>query len=89
MVYSEFRDGNVPAGHEQLRVLKVSLLHLPSGVRKVALRSDAAGYQEELLLYCGEGQDPRFGVIEFAVGADVNEAFRAACGRRRRASGSR
>ena len=22
MLYSEFRDGNVPAGHEQLRVLK-------------------------------------------------------------------
>jgi Transposase DDE domain group 1 len=78
MVYSEFRDGNVPAGHEQLRVLKASLLHLPDGVKKVALRSDTAGYQEELLLYCGEGRDQRFGVIEFAVGADVTEAFRAA-----------
>jgi hypothetical protein len=31
-----------------------------------------------LLLYCGEGKDPRFGVIEFAIGADVTEAFRAA-----------
>src|SRR5208283_3692642 len=49
MLYSEFRDGNVPAG-----------------------------YQEELLLYCGEGKDPRFGVIDFAIGADVTEAFRAA-----------
>jgi hypothetical protein len=28
MLYSEFRDGNVPAGHEQLRVLKESLRHL-------------------------------------------------------------
>ncbi len=53
MVYSEFRDCNVPAGHEQLRVLKASLLHLPGGVKKVALRSDTAGYQEELLLYRG------------------------------------
>jgi hypothetical protein len=78
MLYSEFRDGNVPAGHEQLRVLKDSLRHLPSGVKKVALRSDTAGYQEDLLLYCGEGKDPRFGVIEFAIGADVTEAFRAA-----------
>ena len=42
------------------------------------MRSDTAGYQEELLLYCGEGKDPRFGVIEFAIGADVTEAFRAA-----------
>ena len=57
MLYSEFRDGNVPAGHEQLRVLKESLRHLPESVKKVALRSDTAGYQAELLLYCGEGKD--------------------------------
>src|SRR5208337_3855556 len=76
MLYSEFRDGNVPAGHEQLRVLKESLRHLPDSMKKVSLRSDTAGYQEELLLYCGEGKDPRFGVIEFAI--DVTEAFRAA-----------
>jgi hypothetical protein len=78
MLYSEFRDGNVPAGHEQLRVLKDCLPDLPDSVKKVSLRSDTAGYQEELLLYCGEGKDPRFGVIEFAVGADVTEAFRTA-----------
>src|ERR1700690_599422 len=78
MLYSEFRDGNVPAGHEQLRVLQTSLAHLPASVTKVSLRSDTAGYQEELLLYCGEGKDPRFGVIEFAVGADVTPAFRSA-----------
>ena len=78
MLYSEFRDGNVPAGHEQLRVLKDCLPHLPDSVKAVSLRSDTAGYQEELLLYCGEGKDPRFGVIEFAVRADVTEAFRTA-----------
>ena len=89
MVYSEFRDGNVPAGHEQLRVLKESLLHLPDGVKKVALRSDTAGYQEELLLYCGEGKDLRFGVIEFAIGADVTERSAQPCRRRRKASGNR
>ena len=78
MLYSEFRDGNVPAGHEQLRVMKDCLRHLPASVKKVSLRSDTAGYQEELLLYCGEGKDPRFGVIDFAVSADVTGAFRAA-----------
>ena len=78
ILYSEFRDGNVPAGHEQLRVLQASLAHLPASVTTVSLRSDTAGYQEELLLYCGEGKDPRFGVIDFAIGADVTEAFRAA-----------
>jgi hypothetical protein len=78
ILYSEFRDGNVPAGHEQLRVLQASLAHLLASVTTVSLRSDTAGYQEELLLYCGEGKDPRFGVINFAIGADVTEAFRAA-----------
>jgi hypothetical protein len=78
MLYSEFRDGNVPAGHEQLRVLKDCLSYLPASVKKVSLRSDTAGYQEDLLLYCGEGKDPRFGVIDFAIGADVTQPFRAA-----------
>ena len=78
MLYSEFRGGNVPAGHEQLRVMKDCLRYLPAGATKVSLRSDTAGYQEELLLYCGEGKDPRFGAIDFAIGADVTEAFRAA-----------
>ena len=78
MVHSQFRDGNVPAGHEHLRVLRDSLAALPLGVRRVRLRTDTAGYLQKLLLYCGEGKDPRFGVIEFAVGADVTEALRQA-----------
>ena len=80
IVHSEFRDGNVPAGHEQLRVLKQSLGYLPSGVGRVLLRSDTAGYQWELLEYCAKGSDERFGVIEFAVGVDVSPEFKAAVG---------
>ena len=49
VVHSEFRDGNVPAGHQQLRVLKEALGHLPVGVAKVMLRSDTAGYQQGLM----------------------------------------
>jgi hypothetical protein len=78
IVHSEFRDGNVPAGYQQLSVLKVSLEYLPEGVEKVLLRSDTAGYQKELLRYCAEGRSERFGVIEFAVGVDVTTAFRQA-----------
>jgi hypothetical protein len=78
VVYSEFRDGNVPAGFEQLRVMKEALARLPSTVKKVYLRSDSAGYQQDLLLYCGEGKDARFGAIEFAISADVTQEFRAA-----------
>ena len=57
IVHSEFRDGNVPAGYQQLRVLTEALEHLPCAVDKVMLRSDAAGYQHELLRYCAEGRD--------------------------------
>lgn len=78
MLYSEFRDGNVPAGYNQLGVMKDALAILPASVTKVFLRSDSAGYQQDLLLYCGEGKDERFGVIEFAVSADVTDAFRKA-----------
>ena len=78
VVHTEFRDGNVPAGHEQLRVLKECLKELPEGVRTVRLRSDTAGYQWELLHYCARGWNERFGRIEFAVGCDASEPFRDA-----------
>ncbi len=77
-LHTEFRDGNVPAGHEQLRVLQEAMDLLPPGVERVRHRSDTAGYQWELLRYCAEGKHPRFGVIEFAVGVDVTPAFKAA-----------
>jgi hypothetical protein len=35
VLHSEFRDGNVPAGYEQLRVFKEALDMLPEGVTKV------------------------------------------------------
>jgi len=77
-LHSEFRDGNVPAGYDQLRVFQESLNSLPYGVEKVFLRSDTAGYQHELLKYCAEAKNERFGVIEFAIGADVTPAFKKA-----------
>jgi len=78
MLFSEFRDGNVPAGYDLLRPFKQALELVPAGVNKIYLRSDTAGYLVELLKYCAEGKNERFGVIEFAVGADVTESFRLA-----------
>jgi post-segregation antitoxin (ccd killing protein) len=76
MLYSEFREGNVPAGSGNLRVLQDALRLLPEGVKEVQFRSDTAAYEVDLLRYMAEGQDPRFGVIKFAVGADVTPALR-------------
>jgi hypothetical protein len=78
MLYTEFRDGNVPAGHEQLRVLQEALDMLPKGVKKVYLRSDTAGYQHALLKYCDHEKHERLGRIEFAIGCDVTKEFKKA-----------
>jgi hypothetical protein len=78
VLHSEFRDGNVWAGFEQLRVFKESLDLLLPGVEKVFLRSDSAGYQHDLLRYCAESKNERFGVIEFAIGVKVTDAFKDA-----------
>jgi hypothetical protein len=78
ILHTEFRDGNVPAGFEQLRVFKEALECLPEAVNQVRLRSDTAGYQHDLLKYCTAGSNARFGVIEFAIGCDVTKAFKKA-----------
>lgn len=78
VAHSEFRDGNVPAAYQNLRVLQETLAVLPQGVVKVYFKSDTAAYQIELLRYCAEGQNERFGIIEFAVGADVTAEFKKA-----------
>ena len=78
MLYTEFRDGNVPAGYEQLRVFKEALSLLPVGVKKVRLRSDTAAYQHDLLRYCEMKENKRFGRIEFAISSDVTPAFKEA-----------
>jgi len=76
ILHSELRDGNVPAGYQQLRVLKELLTHLPAGVEKVRLRCDTAGYDHELLRYCARGENEKYGVIEFSVGVDITQEFR-------------
>jgi len=76
LLHSEFRDGNVNAGFEQLRILQEALNLLPSDVKHAYLRSDSAGYQEDLIRYCAEGKDPRFGVIPFAIAARVTSGIK-------------
>ncbi|NNL43581.1 MAG: IS1380 family transposase [Desulfobacterales bacterium] len=78
ILHTEFRDGNVPAGFEQLRVFKEALNCLPENVEKVKLRSDTAGYQHDLLKYCEKGTNKRFGRIEFAIGCNVTQSFKTA-----------
>ncbi|NIM18295.1 MAG: transposase [Candidatus Aminicenantes bacterium] len=76
VVHSEFRDGNVPAGHEIKRVFCESLDRLPQGVKKVRFRGDSAAYQYELLDFCELGDHKRFGRIEFVISCDICDSFK-------------
>ena len=78
VAYSHFRDGNVPCGYRQLDALERALERLPEGVEKVRLRMDTQGYEWELLRYLAEGKNPRFGEVEFAIGADVTAELKRA-----------
>lgn len=78
MLYSQFRDGNVPAGYSLLAPLKTALARLPHGVKDVTLRSDSAGHVNELLSYCEEGKDEELGRIYFAIAAKLSQSLRKA-----------
>ena len=76
VVHSEFRDGNVPAGHDIKRVVSQSLSMLPERIKKVRFRGDSAEYQYELMDFFQEEVCQRFGRIEFAISCDVSESFK-------------
>ena len=78
VLHTEFRDGNVPAGFEQKRVLEEAIGCVPKDVKKIRMRSDTAGYQHELLKYCDREDNKWCGRIEFTVGCDVNPEFKKA-----------
>jgi len=78
MIHSEFRDGNVPAGYDELRVVIEALALLPLSVKVVRVRSDAAGYEHELLRWLDCVDNKRFGRIEFAISCAVSREFKAA-----------
>jgi hypothetical protein len=77
ILVDEFRDGNVPAQVDLLRVLKKAMAALPPTIRLVRVRSDNAAYVHEFLNWCRK-EVPRRPRIEFAVSADMTEELRAA-----------
>jgi hypothetical protein len=76
LVRSEFRDGNVPANYNLLRVFQESLERLPEGVDSVYYRGDSASFVQELLRYCAEGKNERFGTVHFTISTRTSAAFR-------------
>jgi hypothetical protein len=78
VVADEFRDGNVPALKDPLRVTKRAFAVLPDTIGERYFRGDSACDEEELLtwLRSEERADGPQGFIGFAVSARMNPALR-------------
>ena len=62
----QFRDGNVPAGTGNRRVVEQALTALPAGIEAVRVRGDSALYEQTLLRWLdGKG-------IGYAISADMS-----------------
>ncbi len=74
----EFRDGNVPAGMEPLRLAQQAFAALPAGIERRAFRGDSACYEQKLIEWLSapaRAEEPG-GAIEFAVSADMSVPLR-------------
>lgn len=68
IVHDEFRDGNVPAGCGNVRILERAVAALPAGVTQCFVRGDSALYEHEVLAWC---EAPARG-IGYAISADMS-----------------
>lgn len=66
IVADEFRDGNVPAGMGNRRVVEKALAALPGGIDKIYLRGDSALYEHALMRFLDER------AIGYAISADMS-----------------
>jgi Transposase DDE domain group 1 len=68
----EFRDGNVPAGSGNRRLVEQALAALPAGIEAIRVRGDSALYEQTLLRWL-EARG-----IGYAVSADMSHELAAA-----------
>lgn len=77
IAHDEFRDGNVPAGCGNVRILERAIASLPPGITQILVRGDSALYEQALLAWC---EQPERGV-GYAISADMTPPLRAEIGR--------
>ena len=68
----EFRDGNVPAGTGNRRLMERAVAALPPGVEQILVRADSAAYEHELLRWL---EARGFG---YGISADMSRELAAA-----------
>lgn len=69
--HDEFRDGHIPAGCGNVRVLEQAVANLPPGVTRIRLRADSALYESAVLRWCEEHK------VDYAISADLSDQLRA------------
>lgn len=81
IVADEFRDGNVPAGMDNLRLIRRSFAALPSTIKERFFRADSACYESRVLKWLADEEregGPK-GKIGFTISADMTRELHAAC----------
>jgi hypothetical protein len=73
IVHDQFRDGHVPAGCGNVRVLEQAVANLPQGITQLCLRADSALYETDVLRWCEDADHP----VAYAVSADLSEQLKA------------
>jgi hypothetical protein len=81
VVADEFRDGNVPAGKDNLRLIQRAFEVLPAWVCERYFRADSACYEEKVLKWLANEKRPGgpAGPIGFTISADMTVDLRARC----------
>ena len=77
----EYRDGNVPAGMENLPLIKRGFGALPASVTERYFRGDSACYDEAVLKWLSDEERPQGprGRIGFTISADMSPSLREVC----------
>jgi hypothetical protein len=73
IVHDEFRDGNIPAGCGNVRILERAVAALPPGITQRFVRGDSALYEQAVLAWC---EDPGR-EIGYAISADMSPQLHA------------
>jgi hypothetical protein len=71
ILHDQFRDGHVPAGCGNVRVLEQAVANLPQGIGQIYVRGDSALYETAVLRWC---EDQHIG---YAISADLSEPLKA------------
>jgi len=77
----EFRDGNVPAGVDNLRLIQRGFASLPSTIKERFFRADSACYTQTVLRWLANEnrEGGPAGFIGFSISADMTKELGEAC----------